>query len=183
MMALQLIGGRWPKRWAPQNAGTFNQESFASWWPRVEADLGHLDPRVAEQWIHRHWHLSPYFGFDVKRARSELRRLSTATIMDAVRTVDDRQPSEIADPDKIYAMFNPKGMAAFEPALTMNTTGTWNMPVLVVESDHGFVYNREQFPDAHFWLIEGHQRQRYLRALAYKGKAAPEHEVLILAVS
>jgi len=157
-MGLQLFGGQWPEKWAPANAGTFEQEPFASWWPRVEADLGHLDPRVAEQWIHRHWDLSDYFGFDVRRVRSELRRLRTTIIVDAIRSVDDLQPGDIGDPNQVYAMFNRNGSAALEPALTMNATGTWNMPVLVVESRDGFVYRQKQFPDARLWLIEGHQR-------------------------
>ena len=67
-----------------------------------------------------------------------------------------------------------------EPTKTMNLTGTWDMPVLLVRNASGFAYEETEFRDVPMWLLEGHQRYRYLRALAARGKAAQHHEVLVL---
>jgi hypothetical protein len=179
-MPIQLCGGRWPDAWTPINDGTFDQEPFAEWWPRVSRDLEHLDPRVAEQWVHRHWTRSAYFGFDLTHARSELVRMTTAALIDNVRSVDDRRPGDIADPDHVFTWLNQRDLAKYEPMRTMNATGTWDMPILVLRSEDGFAYDDDVYPDARLWLVEGHQRLRYLRALAHKKRSAVDHHVLLL---
>ena len=53
--------------------------------------------------------------------------------------------------------------------LSVNATGTWNMPLLVLHSPDGFVYLDQPFLEWHYWLIEGHRSLRYLRDLAHCG--------------
>ena len=62
----------------------------------------------------------------------------------------------------------------------MTTKGTWDMPVLLVRSSSGFVHNNIEVPQFSLWLLEGHRRHDYLRALAAKRLAAESHEVLVL---
>ncbi len=181
--AFQLIGGQWPNHWKPRDAGTFDQEAFETWWPRVAQDLGHLDSRICEQWIHRHWSHSPYYGMDVRGMSSALRRMSTHSLLREVGTVDDRSPDPPPDPVSLYDDFNPSG-EPLEPALSINKTGTWNIPVLLLENAGGFAYFTQLFTSVKLWLLEGHQRLRYLRALRSLGKqVAEEHDVLVLVPS
>jgi hypothetical protein len=93
----------------------------------------------------------------------------------------------VADPDRDrpspaedHTVLNQYG-AKHEPMRSMNANGTWNMPVLVMRSSDGFVYHDKVFANFRHWLLEGHQRMRYLRALAHRGAPAEEHDVLVLA--
>ena len=171
----------WPDQWKPRGFSTLHPEPSAEWWPRVSSDLGHLDPRVAEQWVHRHWSLSEYFGFELADVRSEVRRMPTATILSEVGMVDDFRPEDREDDfEEVIRRFNPPG-EPFEPAKTMNATGSWNMPILLFQNAGGFAYDDRRTSDAHLWLLEGHLRMRYLRALVNTGRSvAAEHEVLVL---
>jgi hypothetical protein len=178
-MPFPLVGGEWPSEWAPHDFGTVEQESFDNWWLRVAGDLGHLDSRVAEQWVYRHWELSPYYGVDLARLCSSVAQLSTSTILDEVRS-DCCEEDKIEPVQAVWELFNPKAGPAFEPARTMNRTGTWNIPIVVVRSDDGFSRGDDSFFAAKLWLIEGHQRLRYLRVLAVRRFARSVHEVIVL---
>lgn len=114
--------------------------------------------------------------------RCELRRVPTNVLIEDVGSVFDRRPDEtIEDPSSVFDVFNPPRGKPFEPAITMNATGTWNIPALLVEHEQGFAYDEQQFPNRRLWLIEGHQRLRYLRALTNSGRgAAVAHDVLVL---
>jgi len=182
-MRVQLVGGKWPLRWMPRDCDTPGQESFTAWWSRVREELGHLDPRVLEQWIHRHWTHTVY-RLDLLRLTSELRKMSTEEILSSVGSVDDFRPEDReVDSEALVRTFNPSG-EPFEPAATMNATGSWNIPIVVLESPAGFAYGDRATPDVRLWLIEGHLRFRYLRALVSTGRpVAREHDVLLLTLA
>lgn len=76
-----------------------------------------------------------------------------------------------------YETFNGKD---FEPGLTMDRIGTWNIPIIILESPLGFITRRGKRHDLRYWLIEGHQRMRYLNALYHRNACAEKHFVYIL---
>lgn len=172
-----LVRQRWPKRLQPVGVNTFDQEPFDPWWARNRGELEHLDPRVSEQWIHRHWDNSDYFGLPLATLTSTVERWATTAILSQVGCVDDRSPC--TQPYFATSEFNRLG-AGHEPARTMNSTGTWDYPILILGSPDGFAMGSDPFPNRRFWLVEGHLRFRHLRAMSVLKLAAHEHEVLVI---
>lgn len=170
----------WPGEWRPLGWGTFEAKPFEDWWLRIGDGFPDLDRRVLQQWMHRHWEYSEYWGLRIDDIRSKLERWPTDAILSRVGTprladVNRGHPS----PAEEFLYLN-QAADQYEPMLSMNSTGTWNMPLLVHHSPDGFIYLDRLFESWHYWLIEGHQRLRYLRALAHSGAPAGEHEVLVL---
>lgn len=179
---LRLGDGSWPDAWMPHGVGTLEREPFTAWWLRVGHEFSHLDPRILEQWVFKYWRGSPYFGFPLAHAVYETRRVQTRTIVQRFRPAPRFLGAGPDDPGDVYDMFNLSLYEPYEPAKTMNATGTWNIPIIVAESDQGFRYEDRRYPRRRFWLLEGHQRRRYLRAIDQRGAAADEHEVFVLTV-
>src|SRR5688500_9811436 len=97
---LRLTGnGSWPREWEPLRWSTFDQEPFADWWLRCGHYFPHLDARVLEQWVYRHWELSPYWGFPLLQCRSSLEIFTTEVLLSDVGFIDF--PDQI-DLDFIY---------------------------------------------------------------------------------
>lgn len=61
----------------------------------------------------------------------------------------------------------------------MNESGTWNVPILVLRSLDGFVLHGREY-NTPLWLLEGHQRLRYLKVLAARDLVADQHEIIEL---
>jgi hypothetical protein len=62
----------------------------------------------------------------------------------------------------------------------MNSTGTWDYPIVVMETPDGISGWGQSWPDLRFLLIEGHSRFRYLNALHHRGEGNSTHELFIL---
>ena len=107
--------------------------------------------------------------------------MSTESIWNHVGSVDDfRAEDRDIDWDELIRRFNSLSKP-FEPAKTMNATGSWDIPIVLFESADGFAYDDRPVRDDPLWLLEGHLRMRYLRALVNTGHpVAAEHEVLVL---
>lgn len=168
----------WPGSLKPLRIGEAEREPFEAWWARNQTRVVPLDPGVYEQWIYKHWSGSPFFGLPLAGLRSHRDILTTEFLLSQVGT---------ADPDALtrqqafdYEQFNSDVLRDCEPALTMNRTGTWNFPVLLIQSDDGFICYGNTFTSQSHWLIEGHLRMRYLAALAACGKPATQHEVIVV---
>lgn len=71
----------WPDEWRPLRDDTHYRESAVDWWKRVGATLSPLDPLAYEQWMHRHWMYSPYFGLALVGLTSQRVRLPTAQLL------------------------------------------------------------------------------------------------------
>jgi hypothetical protein len=76
-----------------------------------------------------------------------------------------------------YGVLNRAGL---EPANVMNSTGTWDYPIIILSTPKGMVDLGRPRPDVQFLLIEGHLRMRYLNALSKYGQPAYRHSVFVL---
>ena len=172
---------QWPSEWKPRGYGTFDTESFDDWWERMDSYFPGVDLRVLQQWMHRHWDDSEYWGLPISNLTSRLECWSIDSILTQKGTplladIARKYPS----PDEEFEDLNSKEASRYEPMFSMNSTGTWNIPLLVLHSLDGFIYHEQTFVSSRYWLIEGHQRLRYLRAMASCGSPADEHEVLVI---
>ena len=166
----------WDAALEPEGEGTIDKEPFAPWWARHGARLADLHPLIAEQWVHRHWRYSPYCHLPLERLAWRSERWTTGRIL---REVGWGLPEWDEHPDHNHRVFHGK---RYEPGRTMDATGTWNIPPVTLESPGGLLTNEGERPDLRFWLVEGHQRRRYLHALAHRGEGAAAHEVFVLSL-
>lgn len=163
----------WDENLRPVGESTFEKETFEDWWHRNGKALAHLHPIIAEQWIYRHWTHSPYCSLPL--ARLDWRRETWLT----ERLLDElgKPHREHWQPEWDYGVFHGNDS---EPGTTMDATGTWDYPVVILETPHGALTIFGEEPDVRFWLIEGHQRLRYLNTLHHRGECASQHDVFVL---
>ncbi|TDH62127.1 hypothetical protein E2C06_13190 [Dankookia rubra] len=171
----------WDASLEPIGESGVDKEPFETWWARVRHRLANLHPLVAEQWVYKYWRHSPFCHLPLERLSCRLERWSTERILQEVAW---GWPDSDQHPEFNYEVFHGKG---FEPGRTMDATGTWNIPPVILEAPGGLLTNMGERPEAHYWLIEGHQRRRYLHALAWRdeggGRPGAMHEVFLLSLS
>jgi hypothetical protein len=158
----------------PAGFGTAQKEPFESWQKRNNQALAHLHPAISEQWIYKHWTSSPYKNLPIEGLTWRQDKWKTDKILNDVFR---RWPSGPLEPKYDYDTFHGK---AFEPGLTMDKTGSWNYPIVILETPEGVRTLSGTLPDVRYCLIEGHQRVRYLNALKSRGEGADEHLVFIV---
>lgn len=139
-----------------------------------------LASEVYEQWIHRHWSHSPYYGLPLSNLSCRRILLPTTEIVAGIGSL----PGGLADPPGsilpvLYDHLNSPLLRNVEPFRSMNLQGTWNFPILAVRSHDGFEFWESAYRSPR-WLVEGHQRLRYLKVLASRGAAAEAHAVFEL---
>jgi hypothetical protein len=167
---------RWDQSLRPIGEGTFEKERFAQWWGRYQEQLSNLHPIVAEQWVYKHWKNSPFSNLPLDQLTWQAASWATAQVF---REVHIRRQFGKLLPHLDYEVFHGK---EFEPGLTMDASGTWNYPIVILHTPAGVVNLDQDLPDVRYCLIEGHQRVRYLNALNSRGACADEHEVFILSL-
>lgn len=163
----------WDEALAPRDISQWDREPFAEWWARCQGRLSNLHPQIAEQWIHRHWTLSGDTWLPLESLHWRLEQWSTERILGEVYIRDWH-----LDPEHDYKVFNAYGETP--TAAPMNAKGTWDYPLLTLETPSGVRTHGGELPHVRYLLIEGHSRYRYLNALAVRGRAAAQHEVFIL---
>ncbi|WP_431017285.1 hypothetical protein [Bradyrhizobium pachyrhizi] len=165
----------WDQALCPIGEGE-NKESFAKWWARHEGRLAHLHPQIAEQWIYRHWAHS-YMAF------LPLEGLTWRHEIWEGDEILKRVHMEFGGPmnaEHDFRVFN--GRPPFGPpatALALNQ-GTWDIPLLVLETPAGIRSMERDLPDTRYVVAEGSKRMRYLYALRQHDKAPGPHELFIL---
>ena len=164
----------WDESLMPAGFGTAQKERVEDWKKRNNRTLAHLHPTISEQWIYRHWTSSPYKNLPIEGLTWRQEKWKTDKILDEVFR---RWPSGPLEPECDYDVFHGK---AFEPALTMDRTGSWNIPIVILETPEGVRTSSGTVPNVRYCLIEGHQRVRYLNALKFRGECAGEHLVFIV---
>jgi len=176
MLDITLRELAWSAELMPVGEGDLEKEGFDAWWARNRVRLSHLEPRIAEQLVHRHWRHSPYCFLDLDRLTWRLERWSSARIID-----DVYMPGWDLDPEFDYDAFNRNNRFGGHPtSRPMNATGTWDYPIVLLETPNGVRDRPEERPDVRFLLIEGHSRRRYLNALMARCLAQPDHEVFVM---
>jgi hypothetical protein len=166
----------WPDSLKPVGAGAVQCEPFDEWWNRHKITLAHLHPMIAEQWIYRHWIWSPYRNLPLDQLVWRQESWKTRRILEEVF----RRPQfGKLQPAFDYEVFHGK---YFEPGRSMDQTGTWNYPIIVLSTPNGVKTTRGFFGEVRHCLIEGHQRVRYLNALSARSECAAEHCVFLLSI-
>jgi hypothetical protein len=178
---LELTGpGRaWSDALSPRGFEGHDVEPFDSWIARNCSTLNPLDYRVYEQWVYRHWIYSEYFGLPLDGLQCRTVKLSTAALLQVGAGGNMLEDRTNEYGESIFEHFKHNSN---EPMRTMNSTGTWDFPILLFESSGGFLY-RDTLFKSRFWLIEGHLRLRHLVAISAVGIARPSHDVLVLSRS
>jgi hypothetical protein len=140
----------------------------------VKPLVGNLPDQAIEQWPYRHFQNTKYRNVPLKTLSARKETWPTAKILaigSVYRTkgLDD----ELVDPRIL------KGIKG-EPAITFQRTGTWNIPILILENAGQFTdMDGCVMPHKH-WLIEGHLRLRYLNYSNHNGFANSQHEVWLM---
>jgi len=163
----------WPNELRPRGEGTWEKETFDLWWDRNKTLIAHIHPVVAEQWIYRHWSNSPYCHLYLDRITWRLETWPTKRLLAEVVRPD---PADDINLNHDWALYRDRDL---EPAVTMRATGTWNIPIVIVDALHGALRFNGADP-RRFHLIEGHQRMRCLAAFQHHAKCATDHEVFVL---
>jgi hypothetical protein len=167
----------WSQRLKPYvGAERFDTESFREWWMRVSATLPHVPENVAEHWIYRHFGHSPYEFLPLSELRFERETWSLARLDEVTFGSDWRwTEADLGRLDNEQIRDTPL-------ASMMIDARTWPEPIIVLDNPSGL--GKRFGRDLGRWhLIEGHQRLTYLRCLAHKNEAKPQHDVWVTTVA
>jgi hypothetical protein len=88
------------------------------------------------------------------------------------------------DPEVDYAQA--QGKLGFPKSATAKAfdSGSWDYPIIALETPEGIVSFAGDMPDVRFVLIEGHSRYKYLNALHALGKPVNDrHELFVLTLT
>lgn len=165
----------WDRALRPVGEGEWDKEPFDAWWARCGDSLRNLDPRIAEQWIHRHW------------SRSYMAFLEITPITWRLESwLGDRILSDVhlefggpMDAEHDYNAFNHRGLGPNATARAMNR-GTWDIPLLALETPNGITSASAELSEVRYVVTEGSKRMRYLNALRHRGQGEGPHEIFIL---
>lgn len=173
---LNLVGRRsiWPESLAPIGQGDIDKEDFASWHARVGHRLEHLPPQLLEEWVHRHWLHSPFAFLDLNALRVREEMWSTDDILGQVAREWGITPNPAFDRTVFHGRFGPISAAKGW------RNGTWDYPMVILETPNGFLGHDGPQPEARYLLVEGHQRLRYLNLKHSEGGPTGPHRMFVL---
>jgi hypothetical protein len=148
----------------------------------------HLHPRIAEQWIHRHWRETPFKHVQLEKLTWRLEDWET---LDIFKKIHVRRSCLMNGLDSLYPDrdYEENKNSDDQPAKSLRMTGTWDYPIVVIRTPNGVTDYWKHFPQGKhlphgtFCLIEGHWRVQLLWAWASKKLAAHKHEVFVLEVT
>jgi|SRR5712671_585036 len=173
----------WDAALKPIGERTPHKETFESWWKRCKHHVPNLHPMIAEQWIYRHWGETHYGYLPLRQLTWRLEIWSSADIFDRIYV---RPNFGELHPENDFKWtqgneFKALNLKETEPHKSLAATGTWNYPILVIETPEGVRTEGEHIKDVRFCLIEGHTRFRFLKAWE-EGRAftAEQHEIFVL---
>jgi hypothetical protein len=158
------------------------ESSFPDWWKRVNKQLGHLRPQIAEQWIHRHWKRTPFKHVQLENLTWRLEQWKTSDIFEKIYVRNDcwRNGLDSLTPDGDY---EENKNDEDQPAKSLRSIGTWDYPIVVISTPNGVRDYDEHLAHVRFCMIEGHWRLQLLWAWASKKLAADRHQVFVLEVT
>jgi hypothetical protein len=159
----------------------WNREAFDLWWDRCQTQVGHLHPMIAEQWVHRPWGESPYRHLPIEQLRWCLEEWDTSKILEKVYV--RRHFGEFHPDSDLQYIQNTDSQKFKSLQAHLKATGTWDYPIVVIETPEGVLDYDTLFPEFRFCLIEGHKRLRYLNVFASQSLTANRHDVFVLTLS
>jgi hypothetical protein len=170
MLDLEVLEetGEWPAELAPDG------EDFRAWWARHHHRLGHLHRRLVEQWVHRHWDTSPFRFIPLDTLSWRLGTWSAEKVLSSVVLLE----AGVLDPEHDSECF--AVAEGRHPTVTGFQNGSWDYPIVVLETPRGVRRCEGPEPCARFLLIEGRQRVRYLNVLTYEEVRTGPHLVFVL---
>lgn len=160
--------GEWPAELSPKD------EEFEAWWARHQLRLGHLHPRLVEQWVHRHWDYTPFRFIPLDTLTWRLETWSTERVLSSVALLG-AGPLDPEHDGECFA-FAEGG----HPTATGFQHGTWDYPIAILETPGGVRLHEGPVSEARFVLIEGRQRVRYLNVLTHGDVRTGPHQVFVL---
>jgi hypothetical protein len=111
---------------------------------------------------------------------SRASEMATRTVgIATVRNLFVRPNFAFNNPEEDFAFFHTKRFENGEPWKSLNSTGTWNYPIVVMYTPDG-VLSKGKREEVSFCLIEGHQRRRFLLAWHERARLAERHSVFVL---
>lgn len=165
----------WPENLKPVGDGDLEKESFASWWAKHEGKVS-LPAELAEQWVYRHWTRSPFSFLALDRLHVREETWSTDEVLNHVTREWGITPNTDHDRKTFHGPWGPVSAAKWW------TNGSWNIPMVILETPHGFVGHEGPNPDARYLLVEGHQRYRYLNLKVSDGEPTGPHRMFVLMI-
>lgn len=166
----------WDDELRPIGEGEIEKEPFAAWWARHGSTLGHLEPRIAEQWVYRHWSNSYMSFLDLTPLQWRLESWTGDQIL-AQAHMEFGGPFDANHDDEVFN--GGHGFGPNQTARAMNA-GTWDMPLLLLDTPSGIQSFVSDLPDVRFVVAEGSKRMRYLYAQRARGAGEGPHDVFIL---
>jgi hypothetical protein len=155
-------GDRWP-------------EDFQTWWQRHRERLANLNTQIAEQWVYRHWSYSPFKFLPLERLTWRKEQWTTQEVLGRVHM----EYGGPMIPDFDYDVMQESSGGPKSTAHNWQN-GTWDMPLLVLETPGGIDCYDGKLPEIRFVLIEGSKRMRYLNAVHARREATGPHALYIL---
>jgi hypothetical protein len=178
MLVLNERVSCWDERLKPIGEGDHVKEPFDQWWVRNAESMQNLDSKIAEQWVYRHWKNSPYCFIQLHALNWKLECWPTEPLL---RNIHIR--GWTLDPDFDYRQFqNAKRFANHPTVTSIDQSGTWDYPIIVLETPNGFRDSNRSYSEEKYLLIEGHKRLRYLNAKHQREECMPCHQLFLLSI-
>jgi hypothetical protein len=167
----------WDSSLKPIRDSQTGREAFPAWWDRCQSLVGHLHEQIAEQWIYRHWEWpSTYRNVPLEGLLWRLERWGTLRILSDLFVMPQFQ---FRDSDAVIKHSRTQDPGFYAP---FKAKGTWDVPIIVIETPDGVRANRKRLKRVRFCLIEGHRRIECLWAWVDKVlQSVPDlHDVFVL---
>ncbi len=172
MLNIKKSGFVWDEELKPAGHGEVTMEAFDTWWRRNQKRLQNLHPQIAEQWVYKHWHCSPWGFLPLDSLGWRQETWPTSDILEQVHM----EYGGPLDADFDYEVIH---LAQTKTARYWRD-GTWNIPMLIINTPRGVETVNGPLPEVQHALVEGTLRMRYLNALHSRGEDTGPHRVFVL---
>jgi hypothetical protein len=166
-----------PRRLRPKGHGDFSVEPFDAWTSRLGDQLPSNVPRdLLESWLYRHWDQvqGDLEWLPLKKLRFEERGLTDQEIL-TLRFRDDEEEDWLVHWGEQFLIPKTSHNTMWIGQQIMELR-TYPVRPLVLDPT-GISMSDEFVPGAALYLVEGHMRTAFVRALARRGMARGPHVV------
>jgi hypothetical protein len=171
----------YPKKLSPA-FDEVDSVAFSKWWERVHTSYPSVPVDVAQQWLHRHWGLSP-FGFLTSSRYSFSRDHWPSTQLSDVK-------SRANGWDIAKTLDRGKYLYSLDTWLVqfMRTHRSFPVPIIILDNRAGAIQGDASLPvdetvPRSYIVVEGHTRFELATWLRQLGELEPEVEVWVMRAS